>query len=71
MKYDTQSVEAPIMNCDDAVAANSVFPIPPVFLQIPIGDVEKGLDSAEFKSSATVSFIFHQTFRSFLANRTS
>lgn len=39
--YDTQSVGAPIMTCDDAAAKNSVFPIAPMFLQSPVGDVEK------------------------------
>jgi len=50
--YDTQSVGKPVMNCQEAVAQNSIHPLhsfgsPKV--KHPIGDVDKALAEAEFK----------------------
>jgi hypothetical protein len=46
------------MNCHDAVAQNSTFPMPsPSPLSVAIGNVEKALAEAEFSFEGTVTLI--------------
>lgn len=51
VKYDTKSVEAPILTIDDAIARNSIYPVPESIKSTNhhhIGDTEKALAEAEF-----------------------
>lgn len=57
VKYDTQGVEAPILTIDDAIARNSIFPVPESLTSKHhhyIGDPEKALAEAEFQVEGEV-----------------
>jgi len=54
MEYDTQSVGKPVMNCQEAMAQNSIHPLPPLKMKHPIGDVDKALAEAELKFEGKV-----------------
>ncbi|KAG0608809.1 hypothetical protein M758_8G134400 [Ceratodon purpureus] len=58
VKYDKKGVEAPILTIDDAVARNSMHPVPEAVKSINhhhIGDTGKALAEAEFQLEGAVS----------------
>jgi len=58
VEYDTQSVGKPVMNCQEAIAQNSIHSLPPLEamskVKHPIGDVDKALAEAELKFEGKV-----------------